>query len=654
MNRWKVKKVDVKSSTSVSGRKSNNHSDCDSHNNKNSKEPIIDQVIDRLTTPCCTIGNNNTTSTDQTKDNLCRTRSNPQEMAATANLDLENDLENEGGDDDLKALDDELAKMDIDNDFTLSLSFVEQTSPAAKGDDEFEQDGEEHDAETYSDDNARVFVGIMDCSNPEFAAQQLSRMEVFSQLYKPKRDETAILTGLATRFGAKKSSANAAAAAATLCILLNIQEDDDIGKSIVLKRGLVQVGDQDRELILLTHGFILAKPETDAPALGFNLRSPFSNPKFYDYVVLYNDVDHVKDTWQLSSRHRFSLHIPILHIQGGELYIDLDSSETKQSWLDAWERVLLRNRALPKNLQSAQEREARLVGWQHELIQTSLYTAAVTGQAFFSKQHLLKTNVLDEYNGMAPLHYAALHNQIHIIEHLCSACGADVELNDAEGRTPMYYGKVPFVLVGLVSCIRSVLVANAYIHDYTHSTHNNHQQNINIRTAERDNWKPSIDALQKAGASSSTALHRERHGALIEEARQLEQDQKEQQHATEKEELMKGAIQQQQDGSGGAQRARRSPWYDVVGAIAGLDQEALPHDGNGPASAATANARNAHSHMNDGMNALNERGQKINQLSDKTGDLEYNASEYKDLAEQVRRKLEKKNKGLNFLNPFSR
>ena len=119
--------------------------------------------------------------------------------------------------------------------------------------------------------------------------------------------------------------------------------------------------------------------------------------------------------------------------------MDVDSSETKQQWLDAWERVLLQNRA---RVVLAQEvRDARIVGWQHELIQTSLYTAAVTGQAFFSPQHLEKVNELDEYNGLAQLHYAAMHNQSHIIEHLCSACGANVELKDVEGRTPMYYGK---------------------------------------------------------------------------------------------------------------------------------------------------------------------------------------------------------------------
>jgi Synaptobrevin len=161
--------------------------------------------------------------------------------------------------------------------------------------------------------------------------------------------------------------------------------------------------------------------------------------------------------------------------------------------------------------------------------------------------------------------------------------------------------------------------------------------------AERDNWTPAVHALREAGARDSAALERERHGALMEEARELEQQQ-----AAEKEELLRGAVR-----TGGA---RRSSWMDVAGAaIAGLDQEKLHqpdnHDAVGTVKGA---AQQAHFHMRDGMNAINERGNKINQLSEKTNDLENNAGEYKDLAAQVRKKLEKQNKGLNFLNPFAR
>lgn len=169
---------------------------------------------------------------------------------------------------------------------------------------------------------------------------------------------------------------------------------------------------------------------------------------------------------------------------------------------------------------------------------------------------------------------------------------------------------------------------------------------MNTKTAERDNWVPAIHALREAGARDSAALEQELHGALIEEARELEQQQKEE---AEREELLKGAAMR----SGATRR-----WMDVAGAaIAGLDQEKLqPHDASnhdGAVGAVKGAAQKAHFHMRDGMNALNERGNKINQLSDKTNDLENNAGEYKDLAAQVRKKLEKQNKGLNFLNPFT-
>jgi hypothetical protein len=413
---------------------------------KSKEGSVLDKVIEALTTPCCNLQSNSNTNVDDMSSNGDNTDKNDSEELT--------DIVTEH---DVKDLDDELAKMDIDNDFTLSLSFVGVKSEEGEQHDQQhdhdndDNDNNEDNNDTNNSDDNRV-NNVMDCSNPEFATSQLNRMEVYSHLYKPNRDEISVLQSLATRLGVKTNSAfgggtsAAGSNVATLANLLNVkppnQNDADyMGKSIVLKRGPVKVGDQDRELILLTHGFILAYPEEKPLSSAFNI---FTSPKLYDHVALYNDVDHVKDMWQLSSRHRFDVHIPV--IGGiGDLYMDVDSAETKQSWLHAWERVLLRNRAQPKmqRLKAAsaqEEREARIIGWQHELIQTSLYTAAVTGQAFFSKQHLKRVNELDEYNGMAPLHYAALHNQAHIIEHLCADCGANVELKDVEGRTPMYYG----------------------------------------------------------------------------------------------------------------------------------------------------------------------------------------------------------------------
>jgi chromosome segregation ATPase len=153
-------------------------------------------------------------------------------------------------------------------------------------------------------------------------------------------------------------------------------------------------------------------------------------------------------------------------------------------------------------------------------------------------------------------------------------------------------------------------------------------------TAERDNWKPAIQALRDGGAEDSAAFETERHGALVEEARELEEK-----HQTE--ELFRGRADQLE---------RRRSWMDVAGdAIAGLDQEQVDE----AATTQQGKAQQAHSHMKDATNAIHERGHKINQLGSKASDLDNNAGEYKDLAAKVRQKLENKNKGLNFLNPFS-
>ena len=301
---------------------------------------------------------------------------------------------------DLNDLDDELANLDIDNDFNL----------------DFADDDDDDD-----DDVPKK----KDCTNPEYAQLQLQRDEVFSHHYKPTKEENSLLKTVCTKLGAKNFGAPT-----TLLKLLNLQEDD-LGKSILLKRGLLIINGQKRELVLFTHGFVVARP-LDKQASGL-LRVSLLVSKMYDEVHLYNDISWVKDLWQLQ-KFVFSVKTP-----SGELKLECDSAQEKQEWLQAWERVLLKNRTLQKSTPA--EREARTCGWQHELLQTSLYTAACTGQAFFAPHHLTNVDTLDEYNGLAPLHYAALHNQVHIIQHLVDECEANVEVKDQEGRTPMYYGE---------------------------------------------------------------------------------------------------------------------------------------------------------------------------------------------------------------------
>lgn len=157
------------------------------------------------------------------------------------------------------------------------------------------------------------------------------------------------------------------------------------------------------------------------------------------------------------------------------------------------------------------------------------------------------------------------------------------------------------------------------------------------QTAERDNMVPAMEALQRGGAQASAALYREQHGALVEQAREIEELSKhEQEHA----ELMMAGKQQQHD--------RRGSW--LTDAIAGLDDERVEDKVKNH----QAQAHSAQSHMKDALSGIQDRGNKINDLGDKTADLEDNAAEYQSLAAQMRQKLEKQNKGLNFLNPFAK
>jgi chromosome segregation ATPase len=147
---------------------------------------------------------------------------------------------------------------------------------------------------------------------------------------------------------------------------------------------------------------------------------------------------------------------------------------------------------------------------------------------------------------------------------------------------------------------------------------------------------PAMEALQKGGALASAALQREQHGALVEEARKLEEASK---HEQEHSELMAGAA---------GKEGRRGSW--LSDAIAGLDEERLEDKVKNHHT----QAHSAQSHMKDALSGIQDRGDKINDLGDKTAELEDNAAEYQSLAAQMRQKLEKQNKGLNFLNPFAK
>jgi hypothetical protein len=107
----------------------------------------------------------------------------------------------------------------------------------------------------------------------------------------------------------------------------------------------------------------------------------------------------------------------------------------KEAWVEALERILVKTRSRSRS------NKDRVRGWQHALVQTSLHSAAVTGlDELCRKDWLGAVNELDKYNSLSALHYAVMSNMMHIMDWLLRN-GADPEIEDEDGRTPMYYAQ---------------------------------------------------------------------------------------------------------------------------------------------------------------------------------------------------------------------
>ena len=410
----------------------------------------FDSFLEDLTNQCCavSIGNVNYTAMSSSFDEQQQQQQQQQQQRHQDN-DPNPAASAVGGDDDGDDLDAALANMDIDKDF--NLSFPED------GDDDL--DGLHDDPNDPSVSTAPPLPTAAGASmdwrrKQELWKQRLERDEVFSPHYRPSPSEQKELDALSSQLNAKSMFSSEP-------LLNQILSESH---SIVLQRGpirWVQHEDDNNnannnnnnnitnqwELVLLTHGFVLIKPA----GASFSLDKLLSLGRTYEVCEMYASVEWVRDLWQIGPNH-YSIKT-----QGREWHFMTETEQDKGFWLAGWERVLLQNRQRQKQRQrrtASQEEETttttnpkmmmndtNTLGWQHALVQTSLFTAAVTGQAFFSPHHWEQKDTLDPYNGLGPIHYAALRTNVHIIQHLVEEGKANVELKDSEGRTAMYYGE---------------------------------------------------------------------------------------------------------------------------------------------------------------------------------------------------------------------
>mmetsp|Transcript_20294 Transcript_20294/g.30111 ORF Transcript_20294/g.30111 Transcript_20294/m.30111 type:complete len:375 (+) Transcript_20294:92-1216(+) len=346
----------------------------------------------------------------------------------------EGDTADEEDDMDLDAA---LADLDIDKDF--GMSFLEA---GAKEENMSNPPSSEESPEAVAKAKQSSYAQI------DHHQQLYERDEIFSRHYKPSEIESEELREVAAELQVKQRTSKK-----ILNLLFNVEAHQN---NILLKRGKIFVANEKKQaeesrlIFLMTHGFILAK-EPPKPS-GMLEKMLSSSCPSIEHIHFFLDVEWIKDLWQLetvsdpSSKHdsekgdgpkgAMSNHAFLIHVKGedNDLRFNCESLEEKQAWLAAWERVLLQNRLMSNS-------HTHTAGWQHEIVQTSLYTAAVTGRDFYAPYYIEKVNVLDHYNKLSPLHYAVIHNQVHVIQHLVEKFHANVELPDEDGRTPMYYGK---------------------------------------------------------------------------------------------------------------------------------------------------------------------------------------------------------------------
>lgn len=301
-------------------------------------------------------------------------------------------------DNDLDDLDAALASIDVD----FQMSFLDRSNIDNDSTDDNQDDKQD---DLPAETKAVEAVEAVTISDEEYHQQQLQRPEVFSHRYRPTRDEQeqvdqlcrSLHVGTKVTWGSDR----------TVHQLLN---HDVTLLNIILQHGKVSLlsdATQQRELILLTHGFILTKDSFTFTGTS-TAAGIFSN--LCDMAELYTNVLYIKDLWMTPSNQSFCLKLT----NGKEILL---SSNQKKMWLEAFERVLLQH-----HLHSKIKNDDRQFGWQYHLVQTSVYTAAVTGASFFSQEHLNKMNVLDDYNQMAPLHYGKIpkgSTVLHTIAYYC-------------------------------------------------------------------------------------------------------------------------------------------------------------------------------------------------------------------------------------------
>ena len=179
----------------------------------------------------------------------------------------------------------------------------------------------------------------------------------------------------------------------------------------------------------------------------------FSNIARVDSLNICHGEDSISKEMADSSFAQTSFSITLNDRPNDPLVFVCSKPEHRDSWVEAFKPGLVRT--MVKSSRSEMKDLRQKLGWQHLVIRSSFTSLAILDDAealecacqyedseegSSYRKLKLELNLLDEYNGYSPLHYATVLGHTACMRVLLEA-GAQVELEDREGVSSMYHGE---------------------------------------------------------------------------------------------------------------------------------------------------------------------------------------------------------------------
>jgi Ankyrin repeats (many copies) len=359
-------------------------------------------------------------------------------------------------------LDQQLEALDLDTNFLESDTFDDDNDNGAGAPAQVEEPAAQPKAPSPLPTDSPPEDGWVD------------RTEIYSRHFKPNPQERQVLEEIASKLGVKSGlpkSGGGGGFVNPLDSILGANNQDDesdphnpqsqwnrlvngkatrqtqnLPVSIVLKQGPVlykdivdettgeTVSHHGCQLILFTRGFLLAQNEQKSSGLAL------FGAKKQDILVplgsaLWTDVKQIQTT-------AYQSLLITCGTNSNSVQFDILPATDLEGW-----RTALQTAAIQCHYNCSASDAHTEMGWQYRLCHTPWFTEAVTGDCEDLGLELSTSDSaeealdqLDDYNSYAPLHYATRANHVEVIRKLLEA-GANPNIEDGEGRTPMYFGK---------------------------------------------------------------------------------------------------------------------------------------------------------------------------------------------------------------------